>query len=611
MKLTFPEIPAELKNVISESKTILGAAACEEGTPISFLKTSENGYSITACPDHMELSYHDIPACCRGLLHLKSADRIESVSAERAFPSFGIMVDASRNAVPKVDTIKQVIRNAAFMGYSFVGLYLEDTLQVDGEPYFGYMRGAYTKKEIREMDAYAGIFGIELRPYIQTLAHLNQIVRYQEYEKITDTDDILLAGDERTEELLDHLIHTVSDAFSTRTVNIGMDEAHMVGLGKYLDRHGYRDRAAIIRDHLDTVLSICSKYGLHAQMWSDMFFRLAFGGEYYVNDDAVTEKISVPADLSLGYWDYYSTEENHYDDMLKKHKAITDDIIFAGGAWKWTGFLPHNRYSIKAGKAALSACRKNGVNDVVITCWGDDGAEASAFSTLPALFADADEAYGHPLPEGAFRRLTGLSLEAFLSIDEGNPYIESGETHNNSSKYLLYNDPLLGIFDSLLRDDAGQQFETAAGRLETAAQSGPYAYIFESAEALAQILVMKADFGRRLYEAYRKKDRAVLSNMVRETDEILRRLETFYQAFRRQWYRENKPFGFEVQTIRLGGLMQRFRDLQEILGDYLAGRTETIPELETDHRPFHYTDETDMASVNYNLWINTVSAGKL
>ena len=56
--------------------------------------------------------------------------------------------------------------------------------------------------------------------------------------------------------MLEHLIRTVSKNFSSKKINIGMDEAHMVGLGKYLDRHGYRNRQEIMRDgafHLQTI----------------------------------------------------------------------------------------------------------------------------------------------------------------------------------------------------------------------------------------------------------------------------------------------------------------------------------------------------------------------
>ena len=41
-------------------------------------------------------------------------------------------------------------------------LYTEETYEVPGDPYFGIYRGRYSREEIREMDDYAQIFGIEL-----------------------------------------------------------------------------------------------------------------------------------------------------------------------------------------------------------------------------------------------------------------------------------------------------------------------------------------------------------------------------------------------------------------------------------------------------------------
>ena len=41
------------------------------------------------------------------------------------------------------------------MGYNTLELYTEDTLAIEGEPYFGYLRGSYTAAEIKDWDAYA------------------------------------------------------------------------------------------------------------------------------------------------------------------------------------------------------------------------------------------------------------------------------------------------------------------------------------------------------------------------------------------------------------------------------------------------------------------------
>ena len=169
---------------------------------------------------------------------------------EIAFDKFGVMIDCSRNAVITAEAFERMADILSELGYNTIRLYTEDTYEVEGEPYFGYLRGRYTKEELKRMDAYAARRGIELIPCIQTLAHLGTIFRYAEYGKIKDIDDIILVGDERTYTLIDNMFKSLSECFTTRNVHIGMDEAHMLGMGKYFETHGLRDRAEIIAEHL-------------------------------------------------------------------------------------------------------------------------------------------------------------------------------------------------------------------------------------------------------------------------------------------------------------------------------------------------------------------------
>ena len=584
----------------------------KSGMDLQLTQAQIDGYEITFQGDKCQITYGTLPQLCRALLYVATVEQPENVTEHCSFQDFGVMFDASRNAVLKVETVKKLIRLAAYLGYNSVGLYMEDTIRIKDEPYFGYMRGAYSESEIQEADRYAQVFGIELRPYIQTLAHLNQIVRYEEYQKIIDTDDILLADDPRTEELLEHLIGTVAKDFSSRKINIGMDEAHMVGLGKYLDKHGYTNRMEIMQKHLDMVLSICKKYGFQVQMWSDMFFRLAYHGEYYDNDVEKLRGIHIPQDVEIGYWDYYSTDEAHYDEMIRRHQKLTDRVAFVGGAWKWTGFVPHNRYSIQAGKAALAACRKNKVRSVIITCWGDDGAEASAFSVLPTFFTNAQIAYDSKMKEDAFYLLTGYRLQDFIKLDDVNPYLEDGLKHNNASKYLLYNDPLIGTFDSVVRDDTAEKFTEEAEWLGGNSQDSPFFYLMDTARNLCLVLEKKAALGIRIRNAYDKKDQDALHEIANmEIPMLLQRLQDFYECFRTQWNMENKSFGFEVQTVRIGGLMQRLRDVQSILNAYLNHEISEIDELEKPVKEFHYFEQNEISGLNYNLWSDIVSPSKV
>ena len=124
---------------------------------------------------------------------------------ERKYERFGVMLDVSRNAVLKVSEAKRMIDYLQKMGYNTVELYSEDTYEIEGEPYFGYMRGRYTAAELKEIDAYAVSKGVELIPCIQTLAHFTNLVRHAVYHPIVDCADILLIDEPKTYEFIEKM----------------------------------------------------------------------------------------------------------------------------------------------------------------------------------------------------------------------------------------------------------------------------------------------------------------------------------------------------------------------------------------------------------------------
>mgnify|MGYP002798165688 CR=1 FL=1 len=127
------------------------------------------------------------------------------------YKHFGVMLDCSRNAVPKVSTVKKLIDVLQIMGYNTLELYTEDTFEITEEPYFGYLRGRYTGAEIREMDEYAKAQGIELIPCVQMLAHFTNPVKLPRFAEITDIDDILLIDDEKTYAFIERIFATLAE----------------------------------------------------------------------------------------------------------------------------------------------------------------------------------------------------------------------------------------------------------------------------------------------------------------------------------------------------------------------------------------------------------------
>lgn len=504
---------------------------------------------------------------------------------------FGVMLDCSRNAVVKVSAVKKWIDVLEKMGYNALELYTEDTFEVRDEPYFGYLRGRYRGAELREMDAYAAAHGIELIPCIQTLAHFTNPVKLRRFAEITDINDILLIDEEKTYEFIERMFASLAENFTSRNVNIGMDEAYMVGMGEYFHKHGLSDRLELLNRHLRRVVDIATKFGFRAHMWSDMIFRLATKGGYY------SEGATIPAaftenipDVSLVYWDYIHTEESVYDAIMAQHKKLGREVWFAGGARKWTGFAPQTPLTYAAMKPAMKSVAKNGIKNVLITMWGDNGGECSSFAVLQVLYAlrrYAGGEFDEKLIAADFEKLFGVSFFDFdlLALPDTVPFAKPVE-QANPSKSLLYSDPFMGVFDTAAERRAKIPYGQYAQKLADAKQRAKeFAYVFDTAQKLCEMMELKAYLGVRTRKAYNAKDMSALNALVADYDETIARLKTFYDAFKRQWDAENKPFGFEVQCVRLGGVQKRLEYCRDRLCDFVAGKRDSIEELEAELLP--------------------------
>ena len=513
------------------------------------------------------------------------------------FDTFGVMIDMSRNAVMSMDGLKRFLPLLKKMGYNCVMLYTEDTYEVDGEPYFGYMRGRYSKEEMKEIDAYAASLGITVIPCIQTLAHLNGIFRWGMFPR--DCEDILLTDSDRTYQLIDRMFATLSECFKSRKIHIGMDEAHMLGRGRHLDIHGYETVNAIMKRHLAKVCEIAEKYGYEMMMWSDMFFRPWNGGKYYIPKcEMPTEVIeAVPKSVLPVFWDYYHTDEPSYDDMLANHKQLGGETWFAGGAWCWSGVIPFNRFTLSAMVPAINSCKRNKVKNVFFTMWGDDGAECSHFSQLPALFYLAEYAKGNTDEQKIktkFKRFAGMDFDEFMSIDCPNDVLPYTGTPKNPSKYMLYSDYFNDFLDYTIKEGAGEKYVKYAESLHAIAKkSRKYGYVFDTAAKLCDVLAVKYDLGLRTRKAYESGDKAELQRLAEnEYTQVIKRLKIFEHAFEKQWFLDNKPQGFDVQELRLGGLLLRTEACRRRLLDYVSGKLERIDELDEKLLPFRKPEES-------------------
>lgn len=614
IKLCFGSLDKKLQAGLVEIAPQLGIELDADGISVSVSRG--DGLTVTRDGDGVHLTYSRDSEFYRAVSMIGRVLSGASVRQSNRFHMLCYMADMSRNAVFNIKSCKRMIRYLALMGYDSMMLYTEDTYEIPEYPYFGRMRGRFSQAELRELDDYADRFGIELIPCIQALAHLNCIFRWPAFEPLQDVGDILLVGDEKTYQLIDNAIKSCAACFRSRRINLGMDEAHRLGLGRYLIRNGYEKRSDIMLKHLDRVMEICRANGFSPMIWSDMFFRMQFNGGYYVSEGEISPDVmeKVPEGLTLIYWDYYNKSEKLLNHMVHCHKQFDRPVVFAGGAWKWSGFAPHNAKSLSVSEAQIKACLSGGINDMIVTGWGDDGAEASQFSVLPTMLYWAESGYGNE--DGLAER----SLECFdlayddllkFDLPDVLPGIDPELKVCSPGKYLLYNDPIEGLMDAHVdAATASEAYRRNAEILLAKANDKNFGKIFASLGALCRLMVHKCDFTIRLRKAYLAKDRATLENMARtEIPQMVALLAEFTAAFRAQWYDENKTYGFAVHENRLGGVRERLLSTQARILAYLDGSIDKIEELHEPVLPVGgLANQEGSPYIQHNSWGREVTA---
>ena len=579
---------------------------CKSSTGFTELKRTENAYRISYAKKT------DFFRACARLCGMLEENEFYEYSERAAFDSCGIMLDCSRNAVASPETVYDFIGKMACMGLDRLMLYTEDTYEIKEYPYFGYMRGRYTAEELKQFDETARSVGVLLVPCIQTLAHLSMTLRWGYGADMSDTEDILLIDEEKTYDFIDAAFKSLRESTTSEYIHIGMDEAHYIGLGRYLDIHGNEEsRFDILLRHLERVCKIAQKYNFKPMMWSDMFFRLGSKTRnYYDMNVEIPEWVNskIPENLSLVYWDYYHAKEEEYTAMIKGHSQLGCDIVFAGGIWTWCGMGPQYRWTNESTVAALASCRKNNIRDVFATVWGDDGGEVNYYTILPGMQLYAEYNYSdNPVDvEKRFKECTGKDYSAFMTLESDdfpNKYFDGDIV--SVSKQLLFQDPLCGLFEKNFEKVSLAEFY--ADKLEKISKIQPpfkMKKLFDYYKKLYFVLSKKAEICSGIRKLYMSGDNNTLSIRAKKMRELAVAVKELYRSYRILWLSTNKVFGLDRGDLRFGGLITRFEIAASRIEDYVDGRISKIDELEEE--PLIYTNRGEIPTEDKPLMRETV-----
>lgn len=540
------------------------------------------------------------------------------------FKETGVMLDCSRNGASNIRFLKRMIRFCAACGMNQLYLYMENMYEIPDHPYFGAYRGRFKHDELKEIDRYGMGFGVEIIPAIQTLAHMHTYLRWAEAQQLKDTDDILLVGSPETDAFVESMIRNASSSFSTKKIHVGMDEADLLGLGRCLRIHGYDDRYKIMIKHLKSVCRVCKDLGLKPMIWGDMFFRLKSPtGDYYDLPEETTfdENIAVPDELELVYWDYYHHTQKEYEKNIYLHHKITERVRFAAGGWTWNGISPNYSKAEKTIASGIVACKKLGITRAFCTFWFDNGTETPLQTAWYSISYFAQQCYGEEenATDRMLQMLTGTGIKQYQLLDRFDTVSgtsKENENADNPSKYIFYQDVLLGLFDAQIADAAlSDHYKNLAEELRSQIDTIKNIHtekLFSYYCILADTLSIKAELGIEICRAYRSNAKEKMISLCKKLDECAEKAEMLRRMRGEIWFYECRPFGFEILDIRFGAVSIRLRSARKRLESWIDGYVERIEELE-EPRLLFAEDKNNPAhrQCAAGFWENIVSAGNI
>ena len=578
-----------LLTTLSEEYSV--SSVGNDGMRVSFEQISEacDKYFIELAENKAVIKYSNYKQAARAVgCLLSGAVEPDSIFSETThFKSLGIMLDCSRNAVTKVEHIKLWMRRLALLGYNTVMLYTEDTYELPDEPYFGYQRGAYSVEELKEINCYAAKLNIEVVPCIQTLGHLEKILRHTVYENVKDSSSVMLVGEEKTYELIEKMILHWKNICRTNRIHIGMDETHDLGRGRYLDKFGYKSGFELFNEHLTRVCEICKNHGLNPMIWSDMYFRLGnVNGDYYEPETVIPQEVidKIPEDAEVVYWDYYHYDKEFYIDWIERHRKMNKEPIMASGIWTWNKYWYDHKKTVETADPCMEACLESKVDELIFTQWGDNGAYCDHDSAFAGMTLFAEKAFGcnNPSEEKLEKRFKGICGGSYKT------HIIASEIHDNSDGFQpdMWDDPLFEThFRTFMKENLKKMHSMAIKFHDLANKLNPFTadkkvgnleYAYCTSRAFADRYILSTE----LLKAYRSNDRNALLEIKKNIPDVQKSIKNMGDSFRSMWMSHNKPQGIEVIQSRFGMLNSRYDEMKKRIEEYCSLKIDSIPELD-------------------------------
>ena len=297
------------------------------------------------------------------------------IADEPAIATRGVMLDISRDRVPTMEHLREIVDALALLKCNHLQLYTEHTFAYAGHEDVWQNASPMTGAEYETLDGWCRELGITLAANQNCFGHLARWLSLPRYLPLAEVDSLdttwkfmewdrpgpfsLCPLDTRSHELVRDLLDQLLPHFSSKLVNINCDETFDVGQGRSAAEVAERGRAPVYFDFVHKVVSEVRRHGFKPMFWADIAL-------------SHPDKIGMmPSDLLSLAWGYEPDSDFDKWGHTLKHSGREFWVCPGTSAWRSIiGRSVERRGNIDA---AIAAAKRHGATGLLITDWGDLG----------------------------------------------------------------------------------------------------------------------------------------------------------------------------------------------------------------------------------------------
>jgi hypothetical protein len=288
-------------------------------------------------------------------------------------PNRGVMFDVCRDRVPTMETLYSLVDLLAGLKVNQLQLYTEHTFAYRGHEIVWQEASPITGEEILLLDAYCRERHVELVPNQNSFGHMHRWLKHDQYRHLAESPDgvehpfsphrepfSLCPGDPGSIDLLADLYNQLLPHFSSRQLNVGLDETFELGKGRSKAEAEAKGTGRVYLEFLLKIHKLVRERGHTMQFWSDIIVR--------DEPDLVAE---LPHDIIALEWGY----EAGYP--FDKHSALVAasgrSFYVCPGTSSWNTLAGRTDNALGNLRSAAVNGFAHGAIGYLITDWGDNG----------------------------------------------------------------------------------------------------------------------------------------------------------------------------------------------------------------------------------------------